>query len=219
MNSSSLHLNLLKATEQRSSSPVRMRVMMPMLSMFACIAALVWWGAIITQTMLVRMQAQSIEDDISAKKAEHAGVIAQQELVRELRMQLDQLDCYSNGVRAVGRPLALLAEAMPVRVQLTQLCIPEPPPQDLTPPNKKGPPLWGPTTNVETQKLVIAGRTTKETPVVALMESLDGAEFSALVTKEKKVNSYKQDASSARDGRRLLSFEIEYTMPGRRFAK
>ena len=219
MNGSALHLNLLKADEMRSSSPVRMRVMMPMLAMLACIAALVWWGALITQTMIVKAQSQAMEDDIAAKKAEHSGVIAQQDLVRELRMQLDQLTCYSNGIRAVGRPLAALAETMPVRVQLVQLSIPEPPPQDLTPPNKKGPPRWGPPSNVETQKLVVVGRTTKETPVVALMESLEGPEFSALVTKERKVNSFRQDATPAKDGKRLLSFEIEYAMPGRRFAK
>ena len=78
-------------------------------------------------------------------------------------------------------------------------------------------PLFGPTENVETQKLVIAGLTTKETPVVSLMESLESG-FETLVTSERKINSFKQD-NAEMDGRKLLSFEVEYTMPARRFAK
>jgi hypothetical protein len=78
-------------------------------------------------------------------------------------------------------------------------------------------PLFGPIENVETQKLVIAGLTTKETPVVSLMESLESG-FETLVTGEHNVNSFKQD-NTEMDGKRLLSFEIEYAMPERKFAK
>ena len=78
---------------------------------------------------------------------------------------------------------------------------------------------FAPLTNVETQKFVIAGRTTKETPVVALMESLDTSDFDKLVTKEKRIKSFRQDAASDKGSRRLLTFEVEYVMPERRFAK
>jgi hypothetical protein len=96
------------------------------------------------------------------------------------------------------------------------MSITPPRPQVLLPPGAKIP-LFGPTENVETQKLVIAGLTTKETPVVSLMESLESG-FETLVTSERKINSFKQD-NAEMDGRKLLSFEVEYTMPGRRFAK
>ena len=86
----------------------------------------------------------------------------------------------------------------------------------LQPPGAKAP-LFGPTQNVETQKLVIAGLTTKETPVVSLMESLSSG-FEKLVTSERKIKSFRQDNAEA-EGRKLLSFEVEYTMPERRFAK
>ena len=42
--------------------------------------------------------------------------------------------------------------------------------------------------------------------------------FEKLVTSEHKINSFKQDNAEI-DGRKLLSFEVEYTMPERRFAK
>jgi len=219
MNGESFHLNLMKSGEVRSSSPVRLRVMMPLLAMLATIGLVIWWGSILAQSMIIGAQIKTIEEDIGAKRNDHAEVIEQQNLVRELKLQVEQLEYYRNGVRAIGEPLAKLAEVTPVRIQLSELSIAPMPPQNLMPPNKKGPPLWGPTTNVETQKLVIAGRATRETPVQALMESLDADEFAKLVTKSRKVNSFKQDTSQTKDGRRLLAFEVEYTMPERRFAK
>ena len=119
-------------------------------------------------------------------------------------------------MRSIGEPLAKFAEVVPLRVQLKEMSITPPKPQVLMPPGLKVP-LFGPTENVETQKLVIAGLTTKETPVVSLMESLENG-FEKLVTSEHKINSFKQDNAEI-DGRKLLSFEVEYTMPERRFAK
>ena len=132
--------------------------------------------------------------------------------------QLEQLTFYKNGVRAIGKPLAKLAEIMPLKIQMTELSFSSPP---LDPPPKPGQKVvpFAPLTNVETQRLVIAGRTTKETPVMALMESLDAPDFDHLVTKDKRVKSFRQDAAAGKDGNRLLSFEVEYTMPERRFAK
>lgn len=219
MNGESFHLNLMKSGEVRSSSPVRLRVMMPLLAMLATIGLVVWWGSSLAQSIIISAQIKTIEADIDAKRKDHSEVMEQQGLVRELRLQIEQLEYYGNGVRAVGEPLAKLAEVTPVRIQMTELSISPLPPQNLNPPGKKGPPLWGPTTNVETQKLVIAGRATRETPVQAMMESLDADEFAGLVTKARKVNSFRQDSSQSKDGRRLLAFEVEYTMPERRFSK
>lgn len=216
--SANLHLNLLKETEKVSSSPVRLRVMLPVVALFACIGLALWWAILFTQLLMVKAEAQGIDEDLKAKATMHAEAIARQDLVREMRQQLEQLTCYSNGIRAIGRPLAKLAEAMPLKVQLTELSFQSPP---LDPPPKPGQKIspFAPATNVETQRLVIAGRTTKETPVVALMESLDSSDFDRLITKEKRVRSFRQDATASKGGRRLLTFEVEYTMPERRFAK
>ena len=219
MKTAALHLNLLKETEHLSSSPVRLRVMLPIVALFACLGLTLWWAILFTQLLMTRAEAQSIDEDLKAKATAHAEAISQQDRVREMRQQLEQLSCYSNGLRHIGKPLAKLAEVMPLKVQLTELTF-LPPPQD--PPPKPGQKIspFAPMSNVETQRLVIAGRTTRETPVVALMESLDTADFEKLITKEKRVKSFRQDATAAgKGGRRLLSFEVEYTMPERRFAK
>ena len=216
MKTSSFHLNLLKTNEVLSSSPVRLRIMLPVGAILACVGLLVWWGILFTQTFIAKTQAHSIEEDLAAKNSAHAEAIQKRDLARELKLQLEQLEYYRSGVRSIGAPLAKFAEIVPLRVQLKEMSITPPRPQVLLPPGAKVP-LFGPTENVETQKLVIAGLTTKETPVVSLMESLESG-FETLVTGEHNVNSYKQD-NTEMDGKRLLSFEIEYTMPERKFAK
>ena len=218
MKSASLHLNLLKETERLSSSPVRLRVMLPVVALFACIGMALWGAILFTQLLMIKAEAQTIDDDVKAKSEAHAEAISRQDKVREMRQQLEQLSYYKNGVRAIGKPLAKLAEVMPLKVQLTELVFAPPPSDPLPKPGQKVSP-FAPMTNVETQRLVIAGRTTKETPVVALMESLDASGFDALITHEKRVRSFRQDANAEKGGRRLLTFEVEYTMPERRFAK
>ena len=216
MKTSSFHLNLLRTNEVLSSSPVRLRIMLPVGALLACAGLLVWWGILFTQTFIAKTQAHSIEEDLAAKNSAHSEAIQKRDLARELKLQLEQLEYYRSGVRSIGAPLAKFAEVVPLRVQLKEMSITPPRPQVLLPPGAKVP-LFGPTENVETQKLVIAGLTTKETPVVSLMESLESG-FETLVTSERKINSFKQD-NAEMDGRKLLSFEVEYTMPGRRFAK
>ena len=216
MKTTALHLNLLKSNEVLSSSPVRLRVMLPVGALLACVGLLVWWGVLFTQIFLAKTQARSIKEDLATKNSAHAEAIQKRETARELKQQLEQLEFYKAGVRAIGAPLAKFAEVVPMRVQLKELSISKPRPQVLMPPGAKVP-LFGPIENVETQKLIIVGLATKETPVVSLMESLESG-FETLVTGEHNVNSFKQDNTEI-DGKRLLSFEIEYSMPGRRFAK
>lgn len=216
MKTAALHLNLLKSNEVLSSSPVRLRVMLPVGALLACVGLLVWWGVLFTQIFLAKTQARSIKEDLATKNSAHAEAIQKRETARELKQQLEQLEFYKAGVRAIGAPLAKFAEVVPMRVQLKELSISKPRPQVLMPPGAKVP-LFGPIENVETQKLIIVGLATKETPVVSLMESLESG-FETLVTGEHNVNSFKQDNTEI-DGKRLLSFEIEYSMQGRRFAK
>ena len=216
MKASSFHLNLLRQNEVLSSSPVRLRIMLPVGATLACAGLLVWWGVLFTQIILAKTQAQGIEDDLTAKNSAHAEAIQKRDLARELKLQLEQLEYYKSGVRSIGEPLAKFAEIVPMRVQIKEMSFSPLPAQILQPPGAKAP-LFGPTENVETQKLVIAGLTTKETPVVSLMESLSSG-FEKLVTSERKIKSFRQDNAEA-EGRKLLSFEVEYTMPERRFAK
>ena len=216
MKASSVHLNLLKPSEVLSSSPVRLRIMLPVGALLACAGLLVWWGVLFTQLLLVKTSIAAIEEDLAVKHKAHAKAIEKRDLARELKLQLEQLEYYKAGVRHIAEPLARFAEIVPLRVQLKEMSISALPAQNLLPPGAKVP-LFGPTDNVETQRLVIAGLTTKETPVISLTESLESG-FETLVTGKRKINSFKQDSAEA-EGRKLLSFEIEYTMPERRFAK
>ncbi len=217
MTKNSLHLNLLKDNEVLSASPVRLRVMIPLLALLACFGMAVWWGTIFTQTLMVRSSVTAREQEIAAKEGENAAVLKQMEDVRELTSHLEQLSAYAAGVRHVASNLVTLAEVIPVRVQLTELSITPPDPQNLANPVKGRPPLWGPTTNVETQNFLIAGRALRETPVQSLITSLEDDAFKSLVTPQRKIQSeYRKDRG--REAKRYLNFELLYTMPERRFA-
>ena len=225
MNHRHFHLNLLKENEHLSSSPVRLRVMLPLLALLAGVGMLVWWGVLFVQQSLAAAELNSVTAEVKNLSARAADAKQRQVDVKEMTLQLEQLDYYSNSIRRVGIPLARLAEVMPLKVQLTELSIEPPPPQDLTNPMAKAkklrnaPPMLWPASNVETQKFIVAGRTTKETPVQALMESIDTGDFAALATRERKIRSSYQRGSDPKDTRKYLTFEIEYTMPERKFAK
>ncbi len=99
MKAPNLHLNLLRASERQSSSPVRLRVMLPVLAVLACLGCLVWWGVLAGQLMLVKAQSASIEKDLAAKKAEHGGILGQKANERNMQSELDQLTMYAHGRR------------------------------------------------------------------------------------------------------------------------
>ena len=234
MNAPNLHLNLLRPAEQMSSSPVRVRVMLPILAVLGCVGCLVWWGLLFGQEMVVKAQMSSVKSDLDGKKAQHGEILKNMMSARDLQAELDQLTMYTKGRQTYGSALAKLAEVMPVKIQLLSIEIPEPSPQNLTPPKsptgKKVPPLLGPTNTVETVSFRVMGRTARETPVLSLMESLEGADFTNMLKIVKnpqspemspKIHSFRQDVSqdAAKGGVRLLAFDIEYRCQERRFEK
>lgn len=226
--SKALHLNLLRDSERVSSSPVRVRVMLPVLAMLACAGMLVWWGTLTGRILMLRSSISSLEDDLNRRGREHASVIEQMGLANELESELEQLSFYRSARRTWGETLTALAEVMPLKVQLVKLEIPAPPPQDLSRPKGfKGPPLWGPTGVVEDVRLVLSGRTPKQTPVISLMESLETAAFTNQLVHTRdprdpkpspRVRSFRQDVPRRGEGDRMLTFEIEYRAKERRFA-
>jgi len=231
MKAPNLHLNLLHASERQSSSPVRVRVMLPIFAALACVGCLVWWGVLACQLMLVKARSASIRQDLAAKNAEHGGILQQMEAARNVQAELDQLTMYNHGRRTYGDLFRQLANVMPEDVQMLELEIPEPPPQNLLPPGAKpGPavrPLLGPTGTVEAVSLRVFGRTPKEKPVEALMKALEGPAFTnALVIVRNappaqmspRIRSFSQETKST-DGIRQLVFDIEYRCAERRFEK
>lgn len=233
MKAPNLHLNLLRNQEVVSSSPVRLRVLLPVLAALACVAVLGWWGMLFAQQMMVRSQMKTAEDDLAARKAQHDEILKNMAQARDIQAELDQLAMYRNARRTYGAAFAQLAEVMPEQVQLISLEIPEPPLQDLTPPNarpgQKLQPLLGPTGTVEKVALRLMGRTPRETPVLSLMDALAQPAFSNVLTVVKsaapdeispRIHSFRQEAAAAgKTGPRLLAFDIEYKCQERRFEK
>ena len=221
MKAPNLHLNLLHASERQSSSPVRLRVMLPIFALLACLGCLVWWGVLAGQLMIAKAQNDSIQQDIAAKKAVHGGILQQMASEREMRAELDQLTMYAHGRRTYGDLFRRFAESVPEGVQLLALEIPEPPVPTVKP-------LLGPTNTVEAVALRVIGRTLKEKPVEELMKTLEGPAFTnALVIAKKvpaaqvspRIRSFHQESTSSGEGERLLAFDIEYRCVERRFEK
>ena len=230
MSAKAIHVNLLRENEVLSSSPVRLRVMIPVAMMLAAAGMALWWVIVYGAVLLNVSSISTIESDIAAKKTGHQMILSQMNEALELEAELEQLGYYRASRRTWGDTLAHLAEIVPLKVQLTKLAIPPPPPQDLSrPKGSKLPPLWGPDPKPEKVTMVLAGRTTKETPVISMMESLESDVFTnALVIcrdpgateQSPRVKSFRQDAATGSDSKqrqRMLSFEIEYTARERSF--
>ena len=136
MKAPNLHLNLLHASERQSSSPVRLRVMLPIFAVLACVGCLVWWGVLACQLILVKSQAASIQKDLAAKNAEHGDILQQMGSARNVQAELDQLAMYAHGRRTYGGLFKNLADVVPENLQLLSLEIPEPPVQNLLAPSR-----------------------------------------------------------------------------------
>lgn len=241
MKSTAFHLNLLMESERVSSSPVRIRVMLPILSMLACLGLAVWWAILGGQLMLAKTSLGNIEKELRERDAAHRDILAKMAEVNDLTARLAQLDCYSNSILRRGNALASLAEVMPLKVQLVKLeipppahpVIPKPPPPKIKSGKKNPkvparPPILGPTGYVERATMTLVGRTPKETPIQSLMESLESEMFTndlVIVRNPRdpnlspKVRSFKQDVAKKGEGMRMLVFDIEYLLKGRRFDK
>ena len=229
MKAPNLHLNLLRENEKVSSSPVRLRVMLPILTLLLCVGCALWWAMLFTQLLLLRAKVSSASADLDGKKAAHSAILAEMAKARDQQAELDQLLAYKNGRRTYGGLLAQLADVLPMRVQLTSLSIPEQPPMDLrNPMNPRLPALLGPTGTTERVAFRLKGRTAKAAPVTTLMESLEGSAFKDWLVIDKsapaalqspRVHSFKQEATAASDAKRLLAFDIEYRCQDRRFEK
>ena len=231
MKAPNLHLNLLHASERKSSSPVRLRVMLPIFAALACVGCLVWWGVLAGQLMLVKAKVTSVKNEIEAKKKENSGVLEMKARKDNAQAELDQLTMYKNGRRTYGELLEKIPEVVPEGMQLLELEIPEPPLQNLLPPGAKpGPkvkPLLGPTGTVENVALRIRGRATQDGPVKEMMKSLESPTFAgslvaaqrgADVEASRRARSWPDSSPDVRD-KGLLAFEIEYRCVERRFEK
>lgn len=226
------HLNLLMESERVSSSPVRIRIMLPILAILACLGIAIWWAILGGQLILAQASLGQLKSDLAAREEANKDVLHTMAHLNELNAQLDQFECYEASILHRGEFLTTLAEAMPLKVQLVKLEIPQQPPPPLpSVPQKKGvkvntAALMGPTGYVEKASLVLSGRSPKELPIFALMDTMASETFTNDVhivrdsaNPSPRVRSFRQDASRGDTNERMVAFEIEYQIKGRRFNK
>ena len=220
------HLNLLMESERLSSSPVRFRVMLPILAALAALGMAVWWLILIGQLMLAQSSESRLKGEIAAREGANKTVCGQMAQIGELEARLSQLNCYSNSIVRRGELLTKIAEAMPLKVQLVKLEIPPPePPKKPAPPKpkkgKKAPPVFGPTGYVERASLVLAGRATNAASIQSLMEALAGDSFTndVVITRDSPRVRVRQDVTRAPGAPRMDAFDIECLLSERRFDK
>lgn len=222
MNNSAYHLNLLNPSEHVSSSPVRLRVIAPMLAFLAILGMIVWWGSLFAQTLIVesnRNDLVSANENLGASEKKAKAV---QDEFLEKEAQLRQLKGYEAGIRRISPALMALAVDFPMDIQLTELAISPLPPQDLRAATKKNPkaqPLRGPTNTVERQTFTIRGKTRNadliETDLMRIMSD-EALRPLYAGSSTPKTTSAADTATEATDSP-VLHFTVEYAMPGRDF--
>ncbi len=177
MKAPNLHLNLLHASERQSSSPVRLRVMLPIFSALACAGCLLWWGILKGQLMLVKKDMAAIQKDIDVITPIHADVTNDLNAISQMQFRRDQLSMYTNARHRYGDVLANVvssSEEVSSGLKLQEMTIPEPKKQDLFVKNAKGKPveLPGPTNPVEIVVFQIRGSAPDDKPVKECVKEL-----------------------------------------------
>ena len=116
-----VHVNLLREEERRGHSPIRARVMVPMFSGLALLAAAVWAGLALLSNAMLRSGNARAEEQIqeqSATVARYESIVARK---AALAAEAGQLDRFLDGRVLFGPALAAVAEAVPEDTALARL--------------------------------------------------------------------------------------------------
>lgn len=215
--SAPLHLNLLKDEEQYSSSPVRLRVLLPAIAAIATLCCLVWWALLGLNAHNQAEVKGRLERGILEEKAAHAVVLDLRAQEKEVTAVIRQLELYEHARLRFGETLSQFAACVPENLQLTEIRLPPPPPALVDPLR----PTAGPTNSVEAVTLRLAGRTSGDQAsesVNTLLAALRTPAFTNLIqTADIPKGAFRQDAGRTADNREALLFEIRCVCVPRRF--
>ncbi len=232
MKKAHLHLNLLKDQEKLSSSPVRLRILFPILALTFFAAVLLWWGSIAGRLFIVRNELSTLNSDLTARKREHADILKQRGELKNYETELEQIGYYLNARAVYGELLAKVALAVPARVQLTYLAIPEPKEQTFPPapvPQKGKPvvkPLPNPIEKSERVSLRIRGMAQKIPHVTTFTEAMEEDDFKGMIiidgdskspTHSPIQHAFHDEIIATMRNRTMIVFDFEYLCPERRF--
>ena len=226
-----VHLNLLQEAEKLSSSPVRPKILLPVIFGVLFFAVLGWCGFVYLQSGLIDREAAALRAEAAALEKPFAEASGVRQRMLEKEAELAQCRGYLKARRTWGGTLAAIATMIPPGIQLGMVEIPEPPAQNLLPPpGVKAPALLGPTNTLEGVVFRIAGRTDREERLFAFLKAIrETAAFTEnLVIAEgegaakkgqsPRMRQFRQDAVTDDAGNRAILFDVEYTTPGRNFA-
>ena len=74
--SAPLHLNLLKDDERFSSSPIRIRVMLPVFALLTALGIAVWWSVLSARVHALALQKAAAEANLAELKPGHNALLA-----------------------------------------------------------------------------------------------------------------------------------------------
>jgi Tfp pilus assembly protein PilN len=230
----SLHFDFLLDTERVSSSPLRLRFIVPVLGLLCLLAPLAVWVKESSHMDGIFSKKQLLQTEIANLKASHEGVLKEMAEVKEMKAQLQQLGFYRNSKHMVGETLAGLTNCVSSRLQLTKLeLLTQTPAPSFTGPQVR------PATAIELAKLCptnlmdavtlrLSGRSVQSggnpVEVNRFLQALQGKAFASLISPARKPKvTFQEEAASfaSRQGsgasQEVVSFEITYDCLPRRF--
>jgi len=112
MSAKALHLNLLTPHERKSASPVRARIILPIIAGICLVFVLGWAVLVGIQLTYASSRSESVEAQITALSGEHALVTALKARYRNQLAEKEQFDYYANGRVTRGELFKRLAYAI-----------------------------------------------------------------------------------------------------------
>lgn len=216
----SLHLNLLKDEERFSSSPIRPRVMIPLLAVLSVAGFGVWWLLLTVRLSSATHEKAVQEAHCAELKPALNQVLTLRAREKEVRAALTQLGFYRTSRIRFGDTLMRLPQHVPASIQFTELRVPLPPPLPAPDPKLKVQPP-GPTNLVEAVTLRIAGRvgsSASDEAVRSLLDALRQPAYTNLIRKaEIPKGAFRQDSVRGPAARESILFEITCDCGERRF--
>lgn len=218
--SASLHLNLLRDDERFSPSPIRPRVMLPLLAALSVLGLGVWWLLLTVYVGNAGHEKRLQEEHCAELKPAFEQVLALRAREKEARAVFNQLSLYRTSRLCFGDALTRLPQHVPATVQFTELRVPPPPPLPPLDPSLKVQPL-GPTNLVEAVTLRLAGRVGSDASsqaVRALLDALRQPAYTNLIrAAEIPKGAFRQDTVRGAASRETVLFEILCDCGERRF--
>lgn len=210
----SLHIDLLREEERFGSSPVRLRVMAPLLVFLCALGIGVWWSLFAFRAHNQSLLKNELVTNIAELKSAHNQVLLLRAQEKELTASLKQLTLYKNSRVTFGETFEKLTACVPASVQLTELRVPPPIVPVVAPSN----PAPGPTNKFDRVTLRVAGRSGSSGAVDALLLALRKPAFTNLIASaEIPKGAFRQDGTRNPSTQETLLFEITCECIPRRF--